>query len=250
MKRSSLPELLQSNAYPGRGIAIGKSPDGKHAVITYFITGRSTDSKNRYLISDQDGIQMQAVDSDKLIDAALLIYKPIRTLDGYTIVTNGDHTDTVYDHLCQQQSFETALRTRTFEPDGPHFTPRISGLVRTTPDCFLYQLSILKSHSGDPCAVLRFFFDYAQPVCGVGHFIHTYRGDAHPLPSFEGEPIAVDINHNCIDQWTQQIWDSLDADNKVSLFTRFIDLTTLETQTRIINRITLPSNHTGAPSNV
>ena len=231
MVTKNLAEELYSNSYPGRGIVLGRSADGKHAVIAYFIMGRSENSRNRVFVTDGEGIKTQAFDPAKLTDPSLIIYSPVRVLDGKTIVTNGDQTDTVYDFLAQGKTFEDALRTRTFEPDEPNFTPRISGLVEGGN----YKLSILKSAGGDPSSAQRFFFEYTSPLAGQGHFIHTYRCDGNPIPSFEGEPTPVAISGD-IDQFTQTVWNNLNPDNKVSLFTRFIDLSTGETATRILNK--------------
>ena len=231
MKLHNLANELSENAYPGRGIVIGKSGDGRHMVIAYFIMGRSENSRNRVFVTDGEGIKTQAFDPAKLTDPSLIIYSPVRVLDGKTIVTNGDQTDTVYDFLAQGKTFEDALRTRTFEPDEPNFTPRISGLVEGGN----YKLSILKSAGGDPSSAQRFFFEYTSPLAGQGHFIHTYRCDGNPIPSFEGEPTPVAISGD-IDQFTQTVWNTLNPDNKVSLFTRFIDLSTGETATRILNK--------------
>ena len=231
MKLHNLANELSENAYPGRGIVIGKSGDGRHMVIAYFIMGRSENSRNRVFVTDGEGIKTQAFDPAKLTDPSLIIYSPVRVLDGKTIVTNGDQTDTVYDFLAQGKTFEDALRIRTFEPDEPNFTPRISGLVEGGN----YKLSILKSAGGDPSSAQRFFFEYTSPLAGQGHFIHTYRCDGNPIPSFEGEPTPVAISGD-IDQFTQTVWNNLNPDNKVSLFTRFIDLSTGETATRILNK--------------
>ena len=233
MKMLSIEQELKSNSYPGRGIIIGKSPDGKKAVTAYFIMGRSENSRNRVFVEDGEGIRTQAFDPSKLTDPSLIIYAPVRVLGNKTIVTNGDQTDTIYEGMADGKTFEDALRTRTFEPDAPNFTPRISGLVEPMQN--RYRLSILKSADGDPASVRRFFYDYDAPKAGEGHFIHTYQQDGNPLPSYEGEPTPVTIDGD-IDAFTANVWNSLNADNKVSLFTRFIDLKTLETQTRIINK--------------
>ncbi len=234
MSVQNLASALGATTYPGRGIVIGQSADAKHAVIAYFIMGRSENSRNRVFVTDGAGIRTQAFDESKIEDPSLIIYAPVRVYGSATVVTNGDQTDTVYDALAAGGCFEDALRTREFEPDAPNYTPRISGVVYTGADTFLYKLSILKSADGDPSAIRRYFFDYA-PKAGEGHFIHTYAGDGNPLPSFAGEPTAVSIP-NDIDAFTETVWNSLNADNKVSLFTRFIDLATGETQTRIVNK--------------
>ncbi len=236
MKQQNLLEYLRANVYPGRGIVIGKSQDGTAAVIAYFIMGRSENSRNRVFVPDESGqgIRTQAFDASKLTDPSLIIYAPVRVLDGVTIVTNGDQTDTVYDSLKRGGTFEEALRTRTFEPDAPNFTPRISGEVRVAP-AFSYKLSILKSDCGREAAALRYFYEYPQPVAGEGRLIHTYLGDGNPLPSFEGEPVRVGICGD-LDTFSRQVWEALHPENRVSLFTRFIDLQTGESQTRVINR--------------
>lgn len=230
-----LSKLLRENSYPGRGIVLGRSSDGRHAVIAYFIMGRSENSRNRVFSADGEGIRTQAYDPSKLTDPSLIIYAPVRVFhdenNTVTIVTNGDQTDTVYDGLAHGMSFSDALRQRTFEPDGPNYTPRISGAV----EGFGYVLSILKSANGNSDSVRRYYFEYPQPVAGEGHFIHTYRCDGNPLPSFEGEPEQVLIEGD-IDSFTNGIWDSLNAENRVSLFVRFIDVESGAYETRIVNR--------------
>lgn len=228
----SLAKELKENSYPGRGIVLGRSADGASAVIAYFIMGRSENSRNRVFVEEGQGIRTEAFDPSKLTDPSLIIYAPVRVLNGQTIVTNGDQTDTVYDFLKEGKTFEEALRTRTFEPDAPNFTPRVSGLVLPNG---AYKLSILKSNAGNPDSVQRFFYEYAEPLAGEGHFIHTYRCDGSPIPSFEGDPTAVKIEGD-IDSFTELVWNSLNEDNKVSLFTRFISLATGETETRILNK--------------
>ena len=231
MNYINLAEDLRSNTYPGRGIVLGRSQDGTKAVIAYFIMGRSENSRNRVFVEQDGGIRTEAFDPAKLADPSLIIYAPVRVLGAKTIVTNGDQTDTIYNFIKDGKTFEEALRTRTFEPDAPNFTPRISGVVE---GCN-YKLSILKSNNGDPESNQRYFFEYENPKAGQGHFIHTYRCDGNPIPSYEGEPTPVIIEGD-IDAFTAQVWDNLNADNKVSLFTRFIDLESGETQTRIINK--------------
>ncbi len=231
MELLNIAEELQGNSYPGRGILIGRHADGMHAVIAYFIMGRSENSRNRVFVREENGIKTQAFDPDKLVDPSLIIYSPVRFIDGVTIVTNGDQTDTVYDFLKEGKSFEEALRTRTFEPDAPNYTPRISGVLNG----FDYKLSILKSAGGNPDSVQRFFYEYNAPVPGEGHFIHTYACDGNPIPSFTGEPKAVAIDGD-IDSFTTRLWDSLNEDNKVSLFVRFIRVDIGETKTRICNK--------------
>lgn len=233
MQKMELTAELGATSYPGRGIVLGKTADGTQMAIAYFIMGRSENSRNRVFVEDGNGIKTKAFDESKMVDPSLIIYAPVRVLGDVTIVTNGDQTDTIYEGMADGKTFEDALRTRTFEPDAPNFTPRISGLVEPTQN--RYRLSILKSADGDPTSVRRFFYDYDAPKAGEGHFIHTYQQDGNPLPSYEGEPTPVTIDGD-IDTFTANVWNSLNADNKVSLFTRFIDLKTLETQTRIINK--------------
>ena len=223
---------LQQNSYPGRGIVLGRSSDGEHAVIGYFIMGRSENSRNRIFVEEQGGIRIEAFDPAKLSDPSLIIYWPVRVLGDQTIVTNGDQTDTIYDYLKDGKTFADALRTRTFEPDGPNFTPRISGLVEKNGD---YRLSILKSNEGDPDSAHRYFYEYQNPKAGQAHFIHTYEHDGDPIPSFVGEPKQVKIE-GCIECFTKMLWENLNEENKVSLFTRFINLKTGKTETRIINK--------------
>ncbi len=233
MKLKTLKEELGSTAYPGRGILLGRSADGKKAVIGYFIMGRSVNSRNRVFVTDGDGLKTKAFDESKMVDPSLIIYNPVLVLGDTQIVTNGDQTDTIYTFLKEGKTFEEALRTRTFEPDSPNFTPRISGIIDSKTGA--YKLSVLKSDCGDEASVQRFFYEYAQPKAGEGHFIHTYMGDGEPLPSFEGEPQLVSIP-NDIETFTNTVWESLNEENKVSLFTRFIDLETGETESRICNK--------------
>ena len=235
MQMLSLENQLEENAYPGRGIVIGKSPNGKYAVTAYFIMGRSENSRNRIFVEEGEGIRTQAFDESKLEDPSLIIYAPVRVLDNKTIVTNGDQTDTIYDLMNQQLTFEQALRTREFEDDAPNYTPRISGVMKVENGDYSYAMSILKSANGNGDSCQRFTFSYKNPVDGEGHFIHTYMGDGNPLPSFEGEPKLVEIP-NCIDEFTEKLWTSLNEENKVSLFVRFIDIETGETESRIINK--------------
>ena len=236
MQLLDLWQDIEQNTYPGRGIVLGMSEDGESAVIAYFIMGRSENSRNRVFTEKDGGIITEAFDPAKLVDPSLIIYAPVRILPGgITVVTNGDQTDTIVEHLEGGKTFEDALRTRTFEPDAPNFTPRISGVLTTKGGKAAYQLSILKSNSGNPESPQRFFFDYPAPVAGEGHFIHTYKTDGNPIPSFEGEPRRVTMQGN-IKQFSQQLWQSLNAENKVSLFTRFINLTTGQTETSIINK--------------
>ena len=235
MKMLSLEQELKGNAYPGRGIVIGKSEDGKYAVTEYFIMGRSENSRNRVFVTEGDGIRTQAYDPSKLTDPSLIIYAPVRVLGKETIVTNGDQTDTVYDGISKGLTFEQSLRSREFEPDAPNYTPRISGMLTVENGRFDYQMSILKSNNGNPAACNRYTFSYENPVAGEGHFIHTYLCDGNPLPSFEGEPKLVAIQDN-IEIFTELLWNSLNADNKVSLFVRYINIETGEYETKIVNK--------------
>ena len=235
MKKNDLSKLLSENAYPGRGIVIGRSTDGKYAVTAYFIMGRSTNSRNRVFMEDGEGIRTQAFDPSKMEDPHLIIYSPVRVLGNKTIVTNGDQTDTIYELMDQQQTFEQALRTREFEDDAPNYTPRISGIMHIENGEYNFAMSILKTDDGDADSCERFTFAYSNPRSGVGRFIHTYMGDGNPLPSFEGEPELVGIEGD-IDTFTNIVWNSLNEDNKVSLFVRFIDIETGKYETRIVNK--------------
>ena len=235
MNKISLENELKNNAYPGRGIVIGKTPNGKYAVTAYFIMGRSENSRNRVFVTEGEGIRTQAFDPSKLSDPSLIIYAPVRVLGNKTIVTNGDQTDTIYELMDKQQTFEQALRTREFEPDGPNYTPRISGVMHIEDGKYNYAMSILKSNNGDPSSCNLYTFAYSDPAAGEGHFIHTYMQDGDPLPSFEGEPKLVEIPDD-IDAFTKNVWESLNGDNKVSLFVRFIDLETGDYETRIVNK--------------
>lgn len=235
MNMLSLANELNSNTYPGRGIVIGKTKDGKEAVTAYFIMGRSNNSRNRVFVEDGEGIRTQAFDPSKLEDPSLIIYAPVRVLGNKTIVTNGDQTDTIYEGMDKQLTFEQSLRTREFEPDAPNYTPRISGIMHVENGKYNYAMSILKSNNGNPEACNRYTFAYENPVAGEGHFIHTYMHDGNPLPSFEGEPKLVEINGD-IDEFTNMVWTNLNEDNKVSLFVRFIDIETGEYETRIVNK--------------
>ena len=235
MKMLSIEEELKNNSYPGRGIVIGKTQDGTKAVTAYFIMGRSENSRNRVFIEDGKGIRTQAFDPSKLSDPSLIIYAPVKVLGNKTIVTNGDQTDTIYELMDKQQTFEQALRTREFEPDAPNYTPRISGIMHGENGTYNYAMSILKSNNGNPNACNRYTFAYENPVNGEGHFIHTYMQDGDPLPSFEGEPKLVGVEDD-IETFTGRIWDSLNEDNKVSLFVRYINIETGEYETRIVNK--------------
>ena len=235
MNMLSLEQELKGNAYPGRGIVIGRTQDGKKAAIAYFIMGRSENSRNRIFVEDKEGIRTQAFDPSKLSDPSLIIYAPVRVLGNKTIVTNGDQTDTIYEKMDKQMTFEQALRTREFEPDAPNYTPRISGILHIEQGQYNYAMSILKSNNGDPSACNRYTFAYENPVAGEGHFIHTYMGDGNPLPSFEGEPKLVRIP-NDMDTFGNLVWESLNVDNKVSLFVRFIDIETGVYESKIYNK--------------
>ena len=230
---ADLYALVKNNAYPGRGIVLGRTE--KHAVIAYFIMGRSENSRNRVFVPFEGGIRTEAFDPAKLSDPSLIIYAPVRLLDNQTVVTNGDQTDTIIEYFKCSGTFEQALRTRTFEPDAPNYTPRISGVIMVKDGACEYQLSILKSDHGNADSVQRFFFEYPVPVIGQGHFIHTYRCDGSPIPSFEGEPVCVGIPEG-IEIFSQSLWDNLNTDHKVSLFVRYIPLEGGEVQTLIYNK--------------
>ena len=232
MQIQDLRAVLRDNTYPGRGIVLGKSADGQKAVIAYFIMGRSENSRNRIFVEEDGGLRTQAFDPAKLKDPSLVIYWPVRKFGAATIVTNGDQTDTIYEFLAAEKTFEEALRMRTFEPDPPILTPRISGLVHKDGS---YRLSILKSANGNAESTQRFFYESPQPVAGEGHFIHTYLGDGNPVPSFEGEPELVRIEGD-IDSFTSLMWENLNEANKVSLFVRFIDLADGSEETRVVNK--------------
>jgi len=231
----SLEQDLKSNAYPGRGIVVGRSADGKKAVAAYFIMGRSVNSRNRIFVGDGDGIRTQAFDPSKMQDPSLIIYAPVKVLGNRTIVTNGDQTDTIFDGLSGGKTFEQALRSREFEPDAPNYTPRISALLHINGGSYDFALSILKSNDGDPSSCNRFTYDYDNPAAGEGRFIHTYITDGDPLPSFAGDPKKVAVEGD-IDSFTSMMWNSLNEDNKVSLFVRFIDIETGACETRIENK--------------
>ena len=232
--KQDLCALLRENSYPGRGIMLGRSADGRSAVIAYFIMGRSENSRNRVFEETGDGIRTRAFDESKMTDPSLIIYHPVRRLDnGITIVTNGDQTDTIRDHMADGHCYRHGLHYRTFEPDGPNWTPRISGVVQ--PDG-KYALSILKSLDGDESCCCRYFYEYDAPKAGTGHFISTYQGDGNPLPSFAGEPVLVDLTASSAAELAEAIWKSLNEDNKVSLFVRYIGLEGGRVETSIINK--------------
>jgi len=234
MKIHNFCELLQNHAYPGRGIMLGRSADNKNAVIAYFIMGRSENSRNRIFEETEDGIRTKAFDESKMVDPSLIIYHPVRVMEnGMTIVTNGDQTDTIRDNLLAGHCYRHALNTRTYEPDPPNYTPRISGVLKPNGS---YNLSILKSLYGDPDCACRYFYEYEAPKAGMGHFIHTYQENLDPLPSFEGEPRPVEVTAPDAETLANDIWLSLNEDNKVSLFVRYIDLETGDTEDCIINK--------------
>ena len=235
MEKLSIEKQLKENAYPGRGIIIGKTGDGKYAVTAYFIMGRSSNSRNRIFVEDKEGIRTQAFDPSKLEDPSLIIYAPVRVLGNKTIVTNGDQTDTIYDQMDKQMTFEQSLRCREFEPDGPNYTPRISGILHVENGKYSFAMSILKSSDGNPESCNRYTFAYETPIAGEGRFIHTYQGDGDPLVSFEGEPERIDVLDD-IDAYTDLLWNSLNEENKVSLFVRYIDIATGAYETRIVNK--------------
>jgi IMP cyclohydrolase len=236
--KTNLCEYLAGNDYPGRGICIGKTPDGKKAMIAYFIMGRSVNSRNRVFDPIEGGIRTKAADPSKMTDPHLIIYNPVLTLGSMTIVTNGDQTNTVYDFMTHNDfpgyGFEAALNTRTFEDDGPNWTPRISGLVDMRTGA--YKLSILKSCDGNGKSVQRFTFDYPQPLAGEGHFISTYKCNGTPIPSFAGEPLRIAIDGEDPNEYAGKLWEALNEDNKVSLFVRAIDLATQDYEDVIINK--------------
>ncbi len=236
MEIRSVENELNSLAYHGRGIMIGKSCDGEKAVIAYFIMGRSENSRNRVFVTDGEGIRTQAFDESKMVDPHLIIYAPVKVLGNKTIVTNGDQTDTVYDLMDRQMTFEQSLRTREFEDDAPNYTPRISGIVHIENGEMNYALSILKSAEGDASSCQRYTFAYSSPLAGKAKFIHTYNGDGSPLPSFEGEPKTVLLPDEDIDTFTETVWNNLNEDNKVSLFVRYIDIKNGSYQSRIVNK--------------
>ena len=235
MDMISLAQELQENAYPGRGIVLGRSEDGTKAVAAYFIMGRSENSRNRIFVEEGEGIRTQAFDPSKLTDPSLIIYAPVRVLGHRTIVTNGDQTDTVYEGMEKGLTFEQSLRSREFEPDAPNYTPRISGMMELENGRYSYSLSILKSNNGDPACCNRYTFSYENCAAGEGHFIHTYLHDGNPLPSFEGEPKLAAIP-NDMEKFTNMLWNNLNPENKVSLFVRYIDIVTGKYETVIKNK--------------
>ena len=236
MKVNTIAKELNSLAYHGRGIIIGKSADGKKAITAYFIMGRSVNSRNRVFVAEGDAMRTKAFDESKMVDPHLIIYYPVRVLGNKTIVTNGDQTDTIYELMDKQMTFEQALRCREFEDDKPNFTPRISGIIHREDGDMNYAMSILKSAEGDDSSCERFTYAYSSPICSRAKFIHTYNCDGNPLPSFEGEPKTLELPAVGIDELTDLIWTNLNQDNKVSLFVRYIDLASGETETRIVNK--------------
>ena len=224
-------QRLDGNTYPGRGIVLGVTPDGKKAVAAYFIMGRSVNSRNRVFIQEADGIRTEAHDPSLMVDPHLIIYHPVREAGNGLIVTNGDQTDTIWEYLAKGESWESALRTRMFEDDGPNWTPRISGIQANDGS---YKMSILKSADAEGSACARFFYEYPA-IAGLGHFIHTYVENGDPIPTFQGEPERVSIP-NDIDEFFQDIWENLDENNKISLYVRYIDLATGEEENRLVNK--------------
>lgn len=233
MKQQSLSDILTNNPYPGRGIVLGLTPDGKKAALAYFIMGRSEGSRSRAFVKKGDDIGIHMLDGGKIADTSLILYTPLRTLENSVVVTNGDQTDTICAALSRGETFEAALRTRTFEPDGPHFTPRISGML-VFERGFSYKLSILKSGDAEGKTTLRQTFE-TEPLAGTGHFIHTYQTDGAVLPSFSGEPVAVAIPDD-FSAFADGLWNALNAENKVSLYVRYIDLSSKKYQDKIFNQ--------------
>lgn len=236
MDKKQLGQEIGATSYPGRGIVVGKTPDGKKAAIAYFIMGRSENSRNRVFVTEGEGIRTEAFDPKKLEDPSLIIYAPVRVRGTDTIVTNGDQTDTIYDLMDKQMTFEQALRTREFEDDAPNFTPRISGIIHLENNDMNFAMSILKSADGNSDSCQRYTYAYSNPVAGQAKFIHTYKCDGNPLPSFEGEPKTLTLPDTDIDALTDLIWNNLNEDNKVSLFVRYIDIATGKYDTRIVNK--------------
>ncbi len=232
-KIDSLADILSGNTYPGRGIVIGKTPDGAKAAIAYFIMGRSENSRNRIFKEEDENVTIYPFDASKVEDPSLIIYSPLKVFENKLIVTNGDQTDTVYDFLADGKTFEEALKTREFEPDSPNFTPRISGELTFNENDFTYKMSILKSADEIGSACNRYTYCY-NSLAGLGHFIHTYNCDGNPIPTFTGEPERVEIK-NDIDEFTAMIWENLNKDNKISLYVRYIDLATGKVENRMIN---------------
>lgn len=233
-KINTIDELIKGNSYVGRGIIIGKTPDGKKAVSAYFIMGRSANSRNRIFVERDDAIFTEPFDSSKVEDPSLIIYAAVREYENKLIVTNGDQTDTIYDFIKEGKCFNSALQTREFEPDAPNFTPRISGMLTFEDNDFTYKMSILKSADEKGSACNRHFFSY-KPLAGLGHFIHTYVCDGDPIPTFQGEPERIATSDD-IEEFTNTLWDALDADNKISLYVRYTDLENGDTESMLINK--------------
>ena len=233
MAKYDIATLLETNAYPGRGIILGRSADDKYAVAAYFIMGRSANSRNRVFTETEDGIKTEAFDPAAMEDPSLIIYHPVRELNGQLIVTNGDQTDTIRDGLAEGKTMSEALKSREFEPDQPNYTPRISGVIHADGS---YEMSILKSLYGDPSCCCRYTFDYDKPKAGLAHFIHTYVGDGNPLPSFAGEPEDVAIDCPDPQALAQLLWKSLNEDNKVSLYVCYTELSTGKRSVVICNK--------------
>lgn len=230
----SFHDRVDANPYVGRGIIIGKTPDASKAASAYFIMGRSENSRNRVFLEEGKNIMIKAFDESKLEDPSLIIYYPVREHENKLIVTNGDQTDTVYDFIKEGKSFEDALMTRCFEPDAPNWTPRISVMITFEEGDFTYKMSILKSADAEGTQCNRYFYNY-NPIAGLGHFIHTYVTDGNPIPTFQGEPERVEMNDD-IDAFTEEIWSSLNEQNKISLYVRYTDLATGESECRMINK--------------
>jgi IMP cyclohydrolase len=233
-KINTIDELIKGNSYVGRGIIIGKTPDGKKAVSAYFIMGRSANSRNRIFVERDDAVFTEPFDSSKVEDPSLIIYAAVREYENKLIVTNGDQTDTIYDFIKDGKCFNSALQTREFEPDAPNFTPRISGMLTFEDNDFTYKMSILKSADALGSACNRYFFSY-KPIAGLGHFIHTYVCDGNPIPTFQGEPERIATSDD-IEEFTNALWDALDADNKISLYVRYTDLASGDTESMLINK--------------
>ena len=233
MPKYDIQELLATNSYPGRGIIVGRSSDDKYAVIAYFIMGRSTNSRNRIFSETDDGIETKAFDPSLLEDPSLIIYHPVRNYEDKLIVTNGDQTDTIRDGYAEGKPMQISLKSRKFEHDGPNWTPRISAVVEKDGT---YTFSILKSLDGDDSCCCRYYYEYDAPKAGEGHFIHTYIGDGSPLPSFYGEPERIDISASTCKEFSDMLWKNLNIDNKVSLYTNFVDLQTGEQTVIITNK--------------
>ncbi len=235
MQTQNIATILKENGYVGRGVLMGRSPSGKKAAMAYFIMGRSENSQNRVFIEKGEELIIHPFDESKVEDPSLIIYAPVRVSGANTIVTNGDQTDTIYDFLAAGKSFEAALRTRCFEPDAPNFTSRISGMMTLSDSGCAYKLSILKSADAAGSACLRQTFEYAEPLPGVGHFIHTYQTDGNPLPAFAGEPEQVALPETA-EELAELLWNNLDARYKISLFVRYIDIETGAVETCVVNR--------------